>query len=85
VLAVHGTALCTPDKKEKRQTVYLVGHSGLWARFLSAMRRPIESFFNWLVEKTAIQNAAKVRSSEGLLVYCYGKLTAAFYLLCFNL
>lgn len=83
-LATQGTTLCTPDKKEKGQTVYRVGQSGLWSRFVSAMRQPIESFFNWLLDKTDIQNAAKVRSSEGLLVHCYGKLTAAFYLLCFN-
>lgn len=83
-LAAHGTALCTPDKKTPGQTVYPVGHSGLWSRFVSAMRQPIESFFNWLIAKTELQNAAKVRSSDGLQVHCYGKLTAAFYLLCFN-
>ena len=83
-LAAAGTTLCTPDKKEKGQTLYPVGHSRLWSRFVSAMRQPIESMFNWLVEKTGIQNAARVRSSEGLRVHCYGKLTAAFYLLCFN-
>lgn len=83
-LAAHGTALCTPDKKTPGQKVYPVGHSGLWSRFVSAMRQPIESFFNWLIAKTEIQNAAKVRSSDGLQVHCYGKLTAAFYLLCFN-
>jgi hypothetical protein len=83
-LAANGTTLCTPDKKDKGQTIYHIGQSGLWSRFVSAMRQPIESFFNWLVEKTAIQNASKVRSSEGLRVHCYGKLTAAFYLLCFN-
>jgi hypothetical protein len=82
-LETAGTKLCTPDKKEKGQTVYPVGHSGLWSRFVSSMRQPIESFFNWLNEKTSIQNAAKVRSSNGLLVHCYGKLTFAFYLLCF--
>jgi hypothetical protein len=83
-LAAQGTTICTPDKKEKGQKVYSVGQSGLWSRFVSAMRQPIESIFNWLVEKTSIQNAAKVRSSEGLRVHCYGKLTAAFFLLCFN-
>jgi len=82
--ASHGTTLCTPDKKEKGQQVYKVGESSLWSRFVSQMRQPIESFFNWLLDKTEIQNAAKVRSSEGLQVHCYGKLTAAFYLLCFN-
>jgi hypothetical protein len=83
VLAKQGTTLCTPDKKEKKQTVYPPGHSGLWSRFVSAMRQPIESFFNWLLDKTDLQRAAKVRSGAGLLVHCYGKLTAAFFLLCF--
>jgi len=83
-LADHGTTLCTPDKKDKGQKVCKIGRSGLWSRFVSAMRQPIESFFNWLLNKTDIQNAAKVRSSEGLQVHCYGKLTAAFYLLRFN-
>ena len=64
-LALAGTTLCTPDKKDKGQKVYKVGQSGLWSRFVSAMRQPIESFFNWLIAKTEIQNAAKVRSSEG--------------------
>jgi hypothetical protein len=83
-LATQRTEICTPDKKEKGQKVYKVGQSGLWSRFVSGMRQPIESFFNWLVEKTGIQQASKVRSSEGLQVHCYGKLTAAFYVLCFN-
>ncbi|MGH9841265.1 MAG: hypothetical protein ACREEM_21125 [Blastocatellia bacterium] len=83
-LAVRGTTICTPDKKEKGQKIYHVGQSGLWSRFVSAMRQPIESMFNRLVEKTGIQNAAEVRSSAGLRGHCYGKLTAAFYLLCFN-
>ena len=29
-LAAQGTALCTPDQKAPGQTVYPVGHSGLW-------------------------------------------------------
>jgi hypothetical protein len=35
------------------------------------------------LDKTDLQRAAKVRSGAGLLVHCYGKLTAAFFLLCF--
>lgn len=84
MLAAHGITLCTPEKKDKGQTVYQVGQSGLWSRFVSSMRQPIESIFNWLVEKTAIQNASKVRSTAGLMIHCYGKLTAAFYAFCFN-
>lgn len=82
-LAAQGTTLCTPDKQARGQTTYGVGESGLWSRFVSTMRQPVESFFNWLIEKTGLQSAAKVRSSAGLTVHCYGKLTVAFYLLCF--
>ncbi len=83
-LAKHGVRLCTPDKKRPKAESYAVGESSLWSRFVSAMRQPIESLFNWIIEKTGIQNGAKVRSADGLLVHCYAKLTVAFYLLRFN-
>lgn len=50
----------------------------LFSTAVSRIRQPIESFFNWLIEKTGIQVASKVRSYEGLLVHIYGKITAAF-------
>lgn len=50
----------------------------LYSQSVSAIRQPIESFFNWLIEKTDIQKASKVRSTKGLLVHVFGKLTAAF-------
>lgn len=82
-LAAHGVTLCTPDKKQPKQQHYAVGESGLWSRFVSAMRQPIEAFFNWLIEKTNLQDASRVRSANGLQVHCYGKLTFAFFLLKF--
>lgn len=50
----------------------------LWSRAVSRVRQPIESLFNWLIEKTDLQRASKVRSTKGLLVHVYGKLAAAF-------
>ncbi len=82
--AAQGVIICTPDKKRKNTEVYEVGKSGLWSRFVSAMRQPIESLFNWIIEKTDIQNGSKIRSREGLLVHCYGKLAASLFILCFN-
>ncbi len=82
--ATQGVIICTPDKKRKNTQVYEVGKSGLWSRFVSAMRQPIESLFNWIIEKTDIQNGSKIRSGEGLLVHCYGKLAASLFILCFN-
>jgi hypothetical protein len=56
----------------------------LFSRAVSGIRQPIESFFNWLIEKTDIQRASKVRSAQGLLVHMFGKLAAAFIILLFN-
>lgn len=52
-------------------------------RLVSKLRQPIESLFNWINEKTQIQTASKVRSTDGLLIHCWGKLVVAFYLLLF--
>ena len=76
-----GTALATPTKKQKNQPPERT--DSLWSRFVSSMRQPIESLFNWIIEKTGIQNASKVRSTNGLLVHCYGKLAVACLLLVF--
>ena len=44
---------------------------------ISSLRQPIESFFNWLIEKTNIQDASKVRATKGVLSHVYGKIAAA--------
>lgn len=49
----------------------------LLSRAVSNIRQPIESFFNWLNEKTEIQRASKVRATNGLLVHTFGKLAVA--------
>jgi IS5 family transposase len=53
----------------------------LYNRFVSAIRQPLESLFNWLIQTTDLQNASRVRSSQGLRVHCYGKLAVACLLL----
>lgn len=50
----------------------------LYSKAVSAIRQPIESFFNWTNEKTQIQNASKVRSFQGLVAHIFGKLVACF-------
>lgn len=52
-------------------------------RFVSAIRQPLESLFGWIIQKTDLQNASRVRSSQGLKVHCYGKLAVACLLLTF--
>ncbi|PWD98214.1 transposase, partial [Marinilabilia rubra] len=38
----------------------------------------------WLIEKTDIQRASKVRSTKGLIVHAFGRLSAAFLNYAFN-
>lgn len=56
----------------------------LLSKAVSTVRQPIESLFNWLIEKTDFQRASKVRSTKGLIVHVFGKMAAAFIYLIFN-
>ncbi len=55
----------------------------LYSKAVSRIRQPIEALFNWLIEKSDIQKASKVRSTKGLLVHAYGRLAVAFITLIF--
>ena len=50
----------------------------LYSKAVSTVRQPIEGFFNWLIEKSDIQNASKVRSTKGLILHLFGRLAATF-------
>lgn len=75
------TRLITPQKKPKGGD--LSGEENYYNRLVRGLRQPIESLFNWLQEKTGIQTASKVRSTDGLLIHCWGKLAVALFLLVF--
>jgi len=75
--------LLTPVKKKKGQKT-LSAADTLYSETVSRMRQPIESLFNWINEKTGIQQASKVRSYQGLLVHAFGRLAAAMLLLALN-
>jgi len=57
--------------------------NNLLSKAVSTIRQPIEFLFNWLIVKTDIQRASKVRSTNGLLVHVFGKIAAAFIYLVF--
>ncbi|GHT70148.1 hypothetical protein AGMMS50239_38090 [Bacteroidia bacterium] len=57
----------------------------IFSRAVSSVRQPIESFFNWLNEKTTIQRASKVRSTKGLLLHIFGKIAAALLVISTNI
>ena len=56
----------------------------LYSRTVSKIRQPIEALFSWIIEKSDIQKASKVRSTKGLNLHVYDRLAAAFISLIFN-
>ena len=55
----QNVTLHTPLKKA--QNKYSFPGPETYSTWVSSIRQPIESFFNWLQQKTKIQNASKVR------------------------
>lgn len=79
VLQRGGTYLLTPYKRKRNEPEMNV--PTLFNRFVSSVRQPLESLFGWLIQRTNLQNASRVRSTNGLLAHCYGKLAVACLLL----
>jgi hypothetical protein len=71
--------ISTPVKLKPGQK-NLDATDSLYSRAVSSIKQPIESLFNWIIEKTGIQQASKVRSTKGLMVHVFGKMTAAVML-----
>ena len=46
----------------------------LFSTAVSKVKQPIESLFNWLIEKIDIQGVSKVRSINGLLVHIFRRI-----------
>ena len=84
----YNSRILTPVKAIKGQSEVTrqwdKASNDLYSRAVSCIRQPIESLFNWIIEKTDIQRASKVRSTNGLLVHFFGKIAAAFIFLIFN-
>jgi len=83
-LAARGVVLVTPEKLQRNETDKKIGDitikpgKNLMNSAASAIRQPIESFFNWIQEKTAIEKASKVRSANGLLAFIFARLALCF-------
>jgi len=73
--------LTEPVHKRKKNQKQLHYDQKLRNEEVSRVRQPCESFFNWLIDKTGIQIASKVRSLKGLMKHVFGKLTAALLIL----
>ncbi|MFC2137834.1 transposase [Bacteroidota bacterium] len=86
--ATFNSKIFTPVKAIKGQSNAIrqwnKAADDLYSRAVSKIRQPIESLFNWIIEKTDIQRASKVRSTKGLLVHVFGRIAASFIFLIFN-
>jgi len=73
ILRLRNVVIHTPVKKKKGQKV-LDAADALLSSAISRARQAIESFFNWLHQKTHIQSASKVRSDNGLISFIFARL-----------
>lgn len=70
-----------PCQKRKKGQKNLHADQKYFSTMVSRIRQPIESFFNWINDKTGIQIASKVRSLKGLFKHVYAKLTVGLLIL----
>ena len=76
----HNVNIITPVKRKKGER-WLNSADKLFSSAVSSVKQAIESFNNWLIEKTGIQRASKVRSQEGLLAFLFARIACACILL----
>jgi hypothetical protein len=72
--------------KNQSETIVQIDKAAndLFSTAVSRIRQPIEALFNWLIEKTDVQRASKVRSTKGLIVHLFGRIAAVYIFLIFN-
>jgi len=75
-LVIHTPIKLVKGESEDKRA-FLNAYRAVVSTAVSKVRQPIESLFNWFIEKTDIQRASKVRSTEGLIVHIFGRLNAA--------
>lgn len=77
----------TPVRQVKGETqqvrFFKKAADDLFSFAVSSKRQPIESFFQWLIHKTDIQNASNVRNTQGLLLHIFGAIATACCFWCF--
>jgi len=79
MLTENNVEILTPIKREKGQE-YLSSADRMFSRAVSSVKQAVESLNNWLIEKTNIQRASKVRSAEGLCVFLFARIACACFL-----
>jgi len=72
-LIKQNVRIFTPVKLKKGQSV-LDSADALFSSAVSRVRQAIESFFNWIQQKTRIHEASKVRSDCGLISFIFARI-----------
>jgi len=76
MLSQNNVTILTPVKRKKGQKV-LTSADKLFSRATSSVKQAVESLNNWIIEKTNVQKASKVRSDAGLAVFLFAKIACA--------
>lgn len=81
LLTKQDTYIYTPVKLVKGQSQeerqFKKAADDLFSTAVSKVRQPVESLFNWINEKTGLQNASKIRATNALMLHIFGALATA--------
>jgi hypothetical protein len=78
--AERNATILTPIKR-KRGEDRLPFADKMFSAAVSSVKQAIESLNNWLIEKTNIQRASKVPSTNGLIAFLFARIACACFLL----
>ena len=78
MLEEHNVEIITPVKRKPGQKK-LDYWDSVFSTAVSSVKQVIESFNNWIIEKTNIQKASKVRSSAGLIAFVFARIACAIF------
>jgi hypothetical protein len=78
MLNERNVQILTPIKRKKGET-RLDSADKLFSTAVSSVKQAIESFNNWLIEKTTIQRASKVCSVAGLTAFLFARIACACF------
>jgi hypothetical protein len=78
MMSKNNVEILTPIKLKKGQKK-LPFWDGIYSTAISSVKQVIESFNNWLIQKTNIQRASKVRSMAGLISFIFARVACALW------
>jgi len=84
-MSIQSSTIITPSKERKGESEwerhFNRATNNLVQTAVSRIRQPIEALFNWLEQKVNLQNASRVRSTPGLYVFIFARLSFCILLL----